>query len=74
MFCGTSGSSPPKFNSESRLYQGAALHVIQRLEVQATSEPIRGIPIMLNVRDDRVLRGTQLQSQRFVDLRFRLGF
>jgi len=74
MFCGTSGSVPPAFNKETRLYKGAEVHVIARRELEALSEPIKGVPLTLNIRDDRVLRGTQLKSSRFVDLRIRLGF
>ncbi len=67
LFCGT-------LKKEAPLYQGADVHVIARTELEAITEPIKGVPISLSVRDDRVLRGTRLQSRRFVDFRFRFGF
>ncbi len=55
-------------------YVGAEIHDIRRVELEAESEVIRGFPIAFRLRDDQVTRGTQLRSQRFVDLRFRFGF
>jgi hypothetical protein len=67
LFCGT-------LHKETPLYQGADVHVIARREVEALTEPIKGFPVVLSFRDDRVKRGTRIPSSRFVNLFIRVGF
>lgn len=65
--CGTVERETPRF-------AGADLHEIRRVEVELATEPIRGLPLTLTLRDDQVLRGSQLRSSRFLDARFRFGY
>ncbi len=56
------------------LYDGADVHDRQVLELSLATEPYRGIRISLDVTDTRVLKGTRIPSERFMDLRFSYGF
>lgn len=67
LLCGTLAKESPRF-------QGADMHVIDRYEVEAWTEPVRGFPFFLLLRDSRVRQGTQLQSSRFVHFGFRVGY
>lgn len=60
-------------NFEPR-YRNADVHDIRRLELEAQTEFIRGLNFSVRVRNDDVLKGTQLPSSRFIDFRMRFGF
>jgi hypothetical protein len=55
-------------------FLGADINVVRRRELEAYSEIIRGLPFTFSLRDDRVVQGAQLVSNRYMDLRFRFGY
>jgi len=67
LLCGTLAKESPRF-------QGADVHVVGRVDLEAWTEPIRGIPVLLTVRDDHVFQGTRLETFRFVNLTVRFGY
>lgn len=61
-------------NNYPGLFHGADIHDTRRIELQIETELIRGLRISLRAQDDKVTRGLQLPSNRFVDFRLRYGF
>jgi hypothetical protein len=65
------GSSPWVMRSR---FAGADVQVVHRFEAEAYTELIRGVPLIFSVRDDRVVKGTQLKSNYYMEVRYRYGY